>query len=49
MDSSIIIPTLNEQKDIRACLVALQPLRKVCKIILADEGSTDNTVAIAPP
>ncbi|WP_394752138.1 TIGR04283 family arsenosugar biosynthesis glycosyltransferase [Crenothrix sp.] len=40
---SIIIPTLNEAENIKACLLALQPLRQHCEIIIADGGSTDTT------
>jgi rSAM/selenodomain-associated transferase 2 len=43
MTFSIIIPTLNEAEGIKACLLALQPLRLQCEIIIADGGSTDGT------
>lgn len=43
MTFSIIIPTLNEANGIKTCLLALQPLRLQCEIIVADGGSTDNT------
>lgn len=36
MKFSIIIPTLNEQKTIESCLLALQPLRGNCEIIVVD-------------
>ncbi|MGZ4982013.1 MAG: TIGR04283 family arsenosugar biosynthesis glycosyltransferase [Methylobacter sp.] len=36
MKFSIIIPTLNEQKTIASCLLALQPLRDNCEIIIVD-------------
>ncbi|SJM89969.1 Glycosyl transferase family 2 [Crenothrix polyspora] len=49
MTFSIIIPTLNEAKNIRACLLALQPLRNQCEIIIADGGSTDTTRIRALP
>ncbi len=49
MDFSIIIPTLNEEKNLHACLSALQALRGSCEIIIADGGSTDNTQLIAAP
>lgn len=49
MDFSIIIPTLNEEKTIAACLSALQPLRSRCELIIADGGSSDNTRLIAAP
>ena len=44
---SIIIPTLNEQQDIKTCLRALQKLRLQAEIIIADGGSQDDTVIIA--
>ncbi len=44
---SIIIPTLNEQQGIEACLQALQKLRLQAEIIIADGGSQDDTVTIA--
>ncbi|MFI3155472.1 MAG: TIGR04283 family arsenosugar biosynthesis glycosyltransferase [Methylococcaceae bacterium] len=39
MKFSIIIPTLNEEKNIAACLIALQPLRGDCEIIIVDAAS----------
>ena len=45
MKFSIIIPTLNEQKTIASCLLALQPLRDNCEIIIVD--ATENQ--LAPP
>lgn len=42
---SIIIPTLNEEKYIAACLQSLSDT--VCEVIVVDGGSSDNTVAIA--
>jgi rSAM/selenodomain-associated transferase 2 len=36
MKFSLIIPTLNEEKNIASCLLALQPLRDKCEIIIAD-------------
>ena len=49
MKFSIIIPTLNEEKTIQSCLLALQPLRPDCQLIVADGDSSDNTKAIALP
>ncbi len=49
MKFSIIIPTLNESTSIQPCLLALQPLRKQCEIIVVDGGSRDNTVNLAQP
>ncbi len=37
---SIIIPTLNEEKTIEPYLLALQPLRSRCEIIIVDAGNT---------
>lgn len=39
MKFSIIIPTLNEEKTIASCLLALQPLRDNCEIIIVDATS----------
>jgi rSAM/selenodomain-associated transferase 2 len=49
MKFSIIIPTLNEEKNIQSCLSALQPLRNECEIIVVDAESIDNTQALALP
>ena len=49
MKFSIIIPTLNEEKTIQSCLLALQPLRNVCEIIIVDGESADNTRILAAP
>jgi rSAM/selenodomain-associated transferase 2 len=49
MKFSIIIPTLNEEKSIQSCLLALQPLRNDCEIIIADGDSIDNTQSLALP
>ncbi|MGZ5029403.1 MAG: TIGR04283 family arsenosugar biosynthesis glycosyltransferase [Methylobacter sp.] len=46
MKFSIIIPTLNEQKTIASCLLALQPLRVHCEIIIVD--ATDQPVVDFP-
>jgi rSAM/selenodomain-associated transferase 2 len=47
MKYSIIIPTLNEAPIITSTLTRLQTLRPVVEIIIADGGSTDNTVDLA--
>jgi len=47
MKFSIIIPTLNEEQIIGACLSALQPLRNQCEIIVVDGDSIDNTQILA--
>jgi rSAM/selenodomain-associated transferase 2 len=44
---SVIVPTLNEEHSILACLSALQPLRNRCEIIVVDGGSSDKTRSIA--
>ena len=44
MNFAIIIPTLNETENIQSCLLKLQPIRSKAEIIVADGGSTDNTV-----
>lgn len=49
MRFSIIIPSLNEQQQIKNCLLALQPWRNQAEIILVDGGSHDDTVSIATP
>lgn len=45
MALSVIIPTLNEEKDLPECLASLKNLAD--KIIVVDSGSTDRTIAIA--
>ena len=49
MKFSVIIPTLNEEKTIQSCLLALQPLRSDCEIIIVDGDSVDNTKILALP
>ncbi len=45
---SVIIPALNEEADIGACLASLSPLRAAGgEIIVADGGSTDATGSVA--
>lgn len=43
---SVIIPTFNEEKSIRACLISLskQSVKRDMEIIVVDDGSTDKTV-----
>jgi rSAM/selenodomain-associated transferase 2 len=47
MKFSIIIPTLNEEKTIASCLLALQPLRDNCEIIIVD-ATTGQPIANGP-
>jgi glycosyl transferase family 2 len=45
---AIIVPTLNEGEQIKACLSALKSLKRPAdEIIVSDGGSTDHTVATA--
>ncbi|MDG4597837.1 MAG: TIGR04283 family arsenosugar biosynthesis glycosyltransferase [Candidatus Contendobacter sp.] len=47
---TIILPALNEEARIAACLTLLQPLREQdCELIVVDGGSDDRTVALAEP
>jgi rSAM/selenodomain-associated transferase 2 len=46
---AIILPVLNEEAHIAACLRALQPLREDGELIVADGGSRDRTAALAEP
>jgi glycosyltransferase involved in cell wall biosynthesis len=49
MDFSVIVPALNEEKRIRACLDSIkgQRTRHSYELIVSDSGSTDRTAAIA--
>jgi len=49
MHFSIIIPTLNEADNIKACLLQLQNIRQQSEIIVVDGGSSDNTIQLATP
>jgi rSAM/selenodomain-associated transferase 2 len=44
---SVVIPVLNEAAHIERCLSAIPVGAPVCEVIVADGGSTDETVAIA--
>ncbi|HEY8098593.1 MAG TPA: TIGR04283 family arsenosugar biosynthesis glycosyltransferase [Methylobacter sp.] len=47
MKFSIIIPTLNEEKTIASCLLALQPLRSNCEIIIVDASDDQSAIPAA--
>ncbi len=47
MKFSIIIPTLNEEKFLKACVENIRALDENVEIIIADGGSSDTTVEIA--
>jgi rSAM/selenodomain-associated transferase 2 len=44
---SVVIPTLDEGRHLAACLDALAGAPEVCEAIVADGGSSDNTVGLA--
>lgn len=44
---SIIIPTLNEEKDICPCIQSLIGNRQICEVIIVDGGSNDSTRMLA--
>ncbi len=45
---SVIIPAYNEQENLEACVVSvLAGLGSDCEILIVDDGSTDNTTAVA--
>lgn len=47
---SVVMPTLNEARGIRAALAALAPLRaRGHEVVVADGGSSDGTAALAQP
>lgn len=46
---SIIIPTLDEEETIVACLTPLQSLRQQAEIVIVDGGSHDRTEELAAP
>ncbi|WAR46502.1 TIGR04283 family arsenosugar biosynthesis glycosyltransferase [Methylomonas rapida] len=46
---SIILPVLNEGECLGVALQALQVLRLDCELIVVDGGSTDLSLAMAPP
>jgi rSAM/selenodomain-associated transferase 2 len=44
---SVVIPTLNEEKNIPELVPRLQSMQEVCEVIVVDGGSHDCTVAVA--
>ena len=44
---SVIVPTLNEADKLTRCITSLKARRNVTEIIVADGGSTDDTVKLA--
>lgn len=45
---SIVVPILDEERNLAACLGALQPLRqRGARVVVVDGGSADNSLAIA--
>ena len=44
---SVIVPTLNEADNLTRCITSLKERRNVSEIIVADGGSTDDTVKLA--
>lgn len=47
---SIVLPVFDEAPEIRSCLEALAPIRRRgIEVVVADGGSTDDTVALARP
>jgi rSAM/selenodomain-associated transferase 2 len=44
---TIIIPTLNEEREIERLITTLRQADSDCEILVADGGSTDKTVALA--
>ena len=44
---SVVIPTLNEESNIRECVLNVRHLDSEAEVIVADGGSTDRTVQIA--
>lgn len=47
MKTTVIIPTLNEEKRIQSCIQAVKEQAAGTEILVVDGGSTDNTVHIA--
>jgi glycosyltransferase involved in cell wall biosynthesis len=44
---TVVIPTLNEADSLRACIKHLRLLHSEVEIIVADGGSSDDTIRIA--
>lgn len=47
MTYSIVIPTLNEGENLSSCIAAIRQIRPDAEIVVADGGSSDDTVRIA--
>ena len=45
-DLTVIIPTLNEERNIKELIKIIRNSYKGIKVVVADDGSTDNTAAI---
>jgi glycosyltransferase involved in cell wall biosynthesis len=46
-DTAIIVPTHNSAQILRSCLASIQAQTTPCILVVVDNGSTDDTVAIA--
>lgn len=46
-DLCVVIPAYNEEERIKNTLRALKPIKAIKKIIVVNDGSTDNTAALA--
>lgn len=46
-DVTVVIPTLNEEKNIEKLITVLKKTYKGITVIIVDDGSTDNTQAVA--
>lgn len=47
MNISVIIPTLDEESQIRGCLAGLSRFEEIAEVVVADGGSRDRTADIA--
>jgi len=44
---SVVVPTLNEETNIRECVLNVRNINPEVEVIVADGGSTDRTVQVA--